>query len=953
MKKLYIAFVILSVFLFTTNIFAQAASITWQLDNTTQLTSVNVGNVTGSAESISSGSGQFGMSVFDYNADGQRLWEGTAGWIAGTEEASRYIQFNAAPASGNSFTVTNVSFNYGAAGADNNVQSNAYYSTDGWVTRNPLNTNPLAYPGSGMSSFTQNVSVTLASGTTFSVRIYPYAVVNSSPMRPTFAVHNNVVITGTISAKKNCVIQVTDVAGKWGKSVVLTAKLFETGLLHNTNIPNQELVFLMVPRTKMFFDTLQIIIGSGTTDANGIASIAYTIPQDSAASSLVTPQDSAAHTITASFAGDANYNPQSSTGKLTVVRHVTSVNVPATTTVFGQPVVFSATLIDNDSGGKGVSNQELKFYYVPQDSLNQKYIGSGTTNSSGVANVAVIGGVAVAASVGGIIASFAGDVNYSAKSGTGTLKKMTSIQTTNAAGKWGKSVLLTARLQETGLVSNTNLPNQVLKFYQDSVYINSATTDKSGVASLMYTIPQDSVKGSITAPQDSVMHSITVSFAGDANYGTQSGTGKLIVVRHITSLAVTPVTGVSGQPVVFTATLMDNDNNGSGIPKQVIKFSIVEGTGSNSRVISLGSGSTNSNGVASISYTMPGTQDSVSRSIAMDCAGDFYYSPVSGTAKLGFAVKSCVVQITNAAGKWGNSILLTARMQEIGLAGNTNLPNQVLRFYVNNKYVNSGTTNSSGVANLMYIIPQDSVSSSSSIITPQDSVTRTISATFVGDANYSTQSSSGKLTVAKHVTSVSVAPKFGSLGQTITLQATLTDNDNSGKGISNQVLKFTIVEGNGAQSIAVVIGSVETAGGVAGISYTIPQDSAAATHVISAVYSGSGNYSAQIGTGLLTYTLTGVEKNQMDIPTKFDLLQNYPNPFNPTSTIRYDIPKMSPVRISVYDILGKEIKVLVNEEKSPGQYEVIFDAKNLASGIYFYTIRTGDFAQTKKMILLK
>ena len=113
LKKIYMVFAILPVLLSNQNIFAQTASITWALSNTTQLASAGLGNVTGSAESISSGSGQFGMTVFDYNADGQRLWEGTAGWIAGSEESNRYIQFDALPASGNGFTVTNISFNYG------------------------------------------------------------------------------------------------------------------------------------------------------------------------------------------------------------------------------------------------------------------------------------------------------------------------------------------------------------------------------------------------------------------------------------------------------------------------------------------------------------------------------------------------------------------------------------------------------------------------------------------------------------------------------------------------------------------------------------------------------------------------------------------------------------------------------------------------------------------------
>ncbi len=89
------------------------------------------------------------------------------------------------------------------------------------------------------------------------------------------------------------------------------------------------------------------------------------------------------------------------------------------------------------------------------------------------------------------------------------------------------------------------------------------------------------------------------------------------------------------------------------------------------------------------------------------------------------------------------------------------------------------------------------------------------------------------------------------------------------------------------------------------------------------------------------------------IPQDYQLQQNYPNPFNPSSKIRYDLPKSSFVKISVYDILGKEIAILVNEEKNSGSYEVTFDANGLASGIYFYTIRTKEFSQSRKMILLR
>jgi len=93
-------------------------------------------------------------------------------------------------------------------------------------------------------------------------------------------------------------------------------------------------------------------------------------------------------------------------------------------------------------------------------------------------------------------------------------------------------------------------------------------------------------------------------------------------------------------------------------------------------------------------------------------------------------------------------------------------------------------------------------------------------------------------------------------------------------------------------------------------------------------------------------------------PDKFELLQNYPNPFNPSTTIKYSIPDVvnenfRSVKISVYDILGREIAVLVNKSQKPGFYKVNFDASDLTSGLYFYRISAGTFVDVKKMMLLK
>ena len=89
------------------------------------------------------------------------------------------------------------------------------------------------------------------------------------------------------------------------------------------------------------------------------------------------------------------------------------------------------------------------------------------------------------------------------------------------------------------------------------------------------------------------------------------------------------------------------------------------------------------------------------------------------------------------------------------------------------------------------------------------------------------------------------------------------------------------------------------------------------------------------------------------IPVTSRLLQNYPNPFNPTTTINYSIPKQSYVTIKIFNAFGGEVTTLINEYKPAGNYEVEFNAVSLASGIYFYQLKSLDFIETKKMILLK
>jgi len=103
----------------------------------------------------------------------------------------------------------------------------------------------------------------------------------------------------------------------------------------------------------------------------------------------------------------------------------------------------------------------------------------------------------------------------------------------------------------------------------------------------------------------------------------------------------------------------------------------------------------------------------------------------------------------------------------------------------------------------------------------------------------------------------------------------------------------------------------------------------------------------------LVDVVTGVNNSQTSVPVDYKLEQNYPNPFNPTTTINYSIPKASFVTLKVYDVLGNEVMTVVNEQQSANNYTYTVDFSKLSSGVYYYTLNTGNYTATKKLTLVK
>jgi len=98
---------------------------------------------------------------------------------------------------------------------------------------------------------------------------------------------------------------------------------------------------------------------------------------------------------------------------------------------------------------------------------------------------------------------------------------------------------------------------------------------------------------------------------------------------------------------------------------------------------------------------------------------------------------------------------------------------------------------------------------------------------------------------------------------------------------------------------------------------------------------------------------TGVEQTTTDLPSGYTLSQNYPNPFNPTTTMEFSMPQSGFASLKVYDLLGREIATLLNEERPAGSFRATFDASRLTSGTYYYVLKAGRYTATRTMIYVK
>ncbi len=351
----------------------------------------------------------------------------------------------------------------------------------------------------------------------------------------------------------------------------------------------------------VFFTLDGAFAGVAATDSSGVATLSN-VPTSASAGTD-------AGGVVAYYAGSIQSKTSIASGDLTVSAPATSVGSVSGTATFGGTASLSATLTSSATS-QGISGETVDF------TLDGTSVGSATTNSSGVATLTGVATTDTAGThTGVVVASFAGDAQNAASSGTGDLtvaQAGTTLGTVSGSASFGGTATLVATL--TSSVTNQGISGETINFTLDGTSVGSATTNSSGVATLTNVATTDAVG----------THSgvVVASFAGDTNYSAATnGTGDLTVAQAATTFSNVSGTLSSGT-ADLTATLTSSVT-GSGISGVSVEFTI--GT------TDVGPATTDSSGVATLSVS---TSQPSGTAISVAFAGNTDYNSANGNGTL-------------------------------------------------------------------------------------------------------------------------------------------------------------------------------------------------------------------------------------------------------------------------------------------------------------------------------
>jgi hypothetical protein len=397
-------------------------------------------------------------------------------------------------------------------------------------------------------------------------------------------------------------------------------------------------------------------------------------------------------------------------------------------------------------------------------------------------------------------------INGTSATQTLTITAPTLLTVPDQAGAVGDKVTLTGTLQE----GTTGISGKTVTFKVDGTSVGSAVTDAGGTASLDYTVPVSLGGGT---------HTIQAAFAGDSDYNQTSGSGTL--TTHFNTLLQLPnVSGIGGQSVALRAAIRRYPD-GVFLTGKTVTFKIDGNT--------VGTATTQSNYIASLSYTIPASVGPGTHTLSASFAGDSDYNTCTQTATL-TVHDNTLMQLPPASGIAGQSVLLRAAIRRY--PDGQFVVGRTVTFQIDGTTVGTAVTQSNYIASLNYTIPAS--------LGPG---THTLKAVFAGDSDYNASSQTSTLTVSYN-TLVQLPNVSGTAGKSVLLRAAIRRYPD-GVFLAGQTVTFQ-VDGT-------TVGTAVTQSNfIASLSYTIPANMSSGSHTLKAIFAGGGGYNASSQTATLT-----------------------------------------------------------------------------------------------------
>ncbi len=595
-------------------------------------------------------------------------------------------------------------------------------------------------------------------------------------------------------------LTVANASGDQGSSVTLSATLKRA--TDNALLAGRSVAFTVDGAT----------VGSATTSASGVASLAYAVPAAAAVG---------AHPIAAAFAGDAKHDAAGGSATLTVVTAGTRPTYVALYT-------YAAAV--------GINSKSISYLYEiaaggslpPVAGRTLRFTAAGTqiaTAVTGTDGRAIFWYVPSTAGTFTAQALFDGDTMYRAGSATGTLTvtsssvSPTTLVAPDVTAAIGASASLTATLTKSS--DSSALAGRTISFALDATAVGTAVTGAGGVAALAYVVPEASALGA---------HAVVASFAGEAAYGASTDPAALTVTTAAAALTVANASGAQGSSVTLAATLKRSTDSAL-LAGRSVAFT-VDGA-------AVGSATTDASGVASLAYSIPAAAAVGSHPIAAAFAGDAKHTAVGGSASLTVSLSAPAAtslvapDVTAAIGASASlTAMLTKSSDSSALAGRT------ISFTLDAAAVGTAVTGAGGVAALAYVVPEAAALGAHAVV-----------ASFVGEAAYGASTDPATLTFTTAAAALTVANASGAQGSSVTLAATLKRSTDNAL-LAGRSVAFTV---DGA-----AVGSATTdASGVASLAYSIPAAAVVGSHPIAAAFAGDAKHNAAGGSASLTVGTAG------------------------------------------------------------------------------------------------